>query len=217
MAVARSDSTDRALAKAVSVKTGSTHEIELFPGDWIAYVAAICAGLFCAVSLYWASGGTAGLRTVGGFAERMARASGSGSAMVIWVTVVVKAVGVILPLSLVRAWGRVVTRRWRAAACGAASVILVLYGGVQVISEALVELGMIRPGGSVDWVALRWHLELWDSWFLLWGLLLGTATWCFHLSGSGTRQGSNRLDGVLLRGLRTRGGIDSLPAHGPKD
>jgi hypothetical protein len=173
------DSADRRLPKAVSVKTGSTHEIESFPGYRIAYLAAICAGLFCAVSLYWASGGTAGLHTVGGFAERMARAGGSGSATVIWVTVVVKAVGVVLPLSLVRPWGRIVTPRWRAAACGAASVILVLYGGIQVISEALVELGMIRPASSVDWLALRWHLELWDSWFLLWGLLLGTATWCF--------------------------------------
>ena len=132
------------------MKTGSTHEIESFPGDWIAYVAAICAGLFCAVSLYWASGGTAGLHTVGGFAERMARAGGSQSTTVIWVTVVVKAVGVLLPLSLVRPWGRIVTRRWRAAACGAASVILVLYGGIQVIAEALVELGMYstcRLGG----------------------------------------------------------------------
>lgn len=164
------------------MNTGSTHEIESFPGDWIPYVAAICAGLFCAVSLYWACGGTAGLGTVGGYAERMARAGGSQSATVIWVTVVVKAVGVILPLSLVRPWGRMVTRRWRAAACGATSLILVLYGGIQVIAEALVELGMIRPAGSVDWVALRWHLELWDSWFLLWGLLLGTATWCFHCS-----------------------------------
>jgi hypothetical protein len=51
-----------------------------------------------------------------------------------------------------------------------------------VIAEALVELGVIRPAGSVDWLALRWHLELWDSWFLLWGLFLGTATWCFHCS-----------------------------------
>jgi hypothetical protein len=164
------------------VKTGSTREIETFPGDRIAYVAAICAGLFCAVSLYWASGGTVGLNTVGGFAERMSRSGGSQSATVIWVTVLVKAVGVILPLSLVRPWGRIVERRWRVAVCGAASVILVLYGGMQVIAEALVEFGMIRPAGSVDWVALRWHLELWDSWFLLWGLFFGTATWCFHRS-----------------------------------
>jgi hypothetical protein len=175
-------SADRRLPKAATVKTGSTREIETFPGDRIAYVAAICAGLFCAVSLYWASGGTVGLNTVGGFAERMSRSGGSQSATVIWVTVLVKAVGVILPLSLVRPWGRIVERRWRVAVCGAASVILVLYGGMQVIAEALVEFGMIRPAGSVDWVALRWHLELWDSWFLLWGLFFGTATWCFHRS-----------------------------------
>ena len=124
------------------MKTGSTREFESFPGDWIAYVAAVSAGLFCAVSLYWASGSTAGLQTVGGFAERMARAGGSRSATLIWVTVVVKAVGVILPLSLVRPSGRSYPDVG-GAACGAASVILVLYGGIQVISEALVELGVI--------------------------------------------------------------------------
>ena len=29
----------------------------------------------------------------------------------------------------------------------------------------------------VDWGALRWHLFLWDLWFLVWGLLLGVAAW----------------------------------------
>lgn len=28
---------------------------------------------------------------------------------------------------------------------------------------------------KVDWYALRWHLLLWDPWFLVWGLLLGAA------------------------------------------
>jgi len=36
--------------------------------------------------------------------------------------------------------------------------------------------GAIKPSGSVDWAALRWHLGLWDPWFLVWGLLLAAAT-----------------------------------------
>jgi hypothetical protein len=46
----------------------------------------------------------------------------------------------------------------------------------EVTAEALVETGAIKPSGSVDWTALRWHLELWDPWFLVWGLLLAVAT-----------------------------------------
>jgi FtsP/CotA-like multicopper oxidase with cupredoxin domain len=39
--------------------------------------------------------------------------------------------------------------------------------------------------GPVDWTALRWHLFLWDPWFLSWGLLLGVAAW--HYTRLSTR------------------------------
>jgi hypothetical protein len=37
--------------------------------------------------------------------------------------------------------------------------------------------GVIRPAGPVDRTALRWHVLVWDLWFLVWGLLLGVAAW----------------------------------------
>ena len=37
--------------------------------------------------------------------------------------------------------------------------------------------GAINPAGPVDRTALRWHVLLWDLWFLIWGLLLGVAAW----------------------------------------
>jgi len=51
--------------------------------------------------------------------------------------------------------------------------VLVVYGAAEVTAEALVETGVIKPSGSVDWTTLRW---LWDPWFLVWGLLLAAAT-----------------------------------------
>ena len=57
------------------------------------------------------------------------------------------------------------------------ALLLSLYGGVQVLGQALVKGGIITPAGPVDWPALRWHLFLWDPWFLVWGLLLGVAAW----------------------------------------
>jgi len=48
-----------------------------------------------------------------------------------------------------------------------------VYGGVLVVVGALVLTGVINRAGPVDRAALRWHVLVWDSWFLLWGLLLG--------------------------------------------
>jgi hypothetical protein len=54
--------------------------------------------------------------------------------------------------------------------------VLVLYGGASVVAGILVLSGAVHPPGPVDRNALRWHVELWDLWFLVWGLLLAVAT-----------------------------------------
>ncbi len=194
----------------------ATTRRDRFP--WEAYASGALAGLFAAVSAYWALGGTVGLRGVGGFAQRMAHTGGPTAAVVIWAAVAAKAGGAALSLSLVsgrkettraaggrtsrrgrrksvtaaqvvsararvRPWGAPIPRRWRAGIGGAAALVLTLYGAANVVGAALVELGVVSPGGAVDWTALRWHLGLWDPWFVVWGLLLGAATWRFLRSG----------------------------------
>ena len=143
--------------------------------------------MFAAVSLYWALGGTAGIGTIGHFAVQMARSRDARAQIVIWTVVILKALGALLPLSFVRPWGEALPRLWRGVVSGGAAAVLTLYGAVLVVSEALVELGATRPSGSVDRSALRWHMGLWDPWFLVWGLLLGLATWRF-LCYPGERQ-----------------------------
>ena len=49
------------------------------------------------------------------------------------------------------------------------------YGGLIVAAGALALSGTVQTGGA-DLGALRWHVAVWDVWFLPWGLLLGTAT-----------------------------------------
>ena len=82
----------------------------------------------------------------------------------------------LVALALVRPWGRVVPRRWLLAGAAAASALLVLYGAVNVAAGALVLSGVIHPAGSVDRTALRWHVGVWDLWFLVWGIVLAVAT-----------------------------------------
>ncbi len=83
----------------------------------------------------------------------------------------------LLALALARPCGRVVPRGLLLGAAWAASAVLTGYGGLLVAVGALVLTGVISPSGPVDRTALRWHVLVWDLWFLVWGLLLGVAAW----------------------------------------
>ena len=141
-----------------------------------AYGAAILAFAYALVSLYWASGGSGLVSTVGGYVERFAREGGAVPVLVAVAAAVVKIVGGLLALALVRPWGRVVPRQWLLTFSAVASALLVVYGALYVAGGALVLSGAVHPSGGVDRNALRWHVALWDLWFLVWGLLLAVAT-----------------------------------------
>jgi hypothetical protein len=141
-----------------------------------AYGAAIIAFAYALVSLYWAFGGDGLISTVGGYVQSFARQGGAGPVLVAAAATLAKVLGGFLALALVRPWGRVIPRPWLLTVAVAASAVLVLYGGAAVLAGVLVLSGAIHPSGAVDRNALRWHVELWDLWFLVWGLLLAVAT-----------------------------------------
>jgi Protein of unknown function (DUF3995) len=145
-------------------------------GATAAYAAAIVAFMYALVSLYWAVGGHGLVSTVGGYVEQFARRGGAVAVLVAVAATVAKVAGGLLALALVRPWGRVVPRRWLLLSSTGASVLLVAYGGLNVLVGALVLSGVIHPAGSVDRNALRWHVGVWDLWFLVWGIFLALAT-----------------------------------------
>ncbi len=53
--------------------------------------------------------------------------------------------------------------------------LLALYGGVLVLVGALVLADVIVPDGEVDERTLRWHVLVWDLWFVVWGVALAVA------------------------------------------
>src|SRR5215216_4618983 len=118
---------------------------------WAAYAACALALLSALLSFYWAAGGTIGLDTVGGAIEELDRARDPAG------------VALGIGAGLLKVAGGVLA--------------LALYGGLLVAVGALVLAGVIRPAGPVDRTALRWHVLVWDLWFLVWGLLLGVAAW----------------------------------------
>ena len=145
-------------------------------GTVAAYVAAVVAFAYALVSLYWAVGGHGLISTVGGYVEQFARRGGAVPVLVALAATVAKVAGGLLALALVRPWGRVVPRRWLLLGSTGASVLLVAYGGLYVLAGALVLSGVVHPAGSVDRTVLRWHVGVWDLWFLIWGILLALAT-----------------------------------------
>ena len=145
-------------------------------GTVTAYAAAIVALAYALMSLYWALGGHALVSTIGGYVEQFARRGGALPVLVAFAATLAKVVGGLLALALVRPWGRVVPRRWLLIGSAGASGLLVVYGGLNVLLGGLVLSGVIHPAGSVDRTALRWHVGVWDLWFLVWGILLALAT-----------------------------------------
>ena len=145
-------------------------------GSVAAYAAAVVAFTYALVSLYWAVGGHRLVSTVGGYVAQFARQGGAVPVLLALAATAAKVAGGLLALALVRPWGRVIPRRLLLAGATAVSVLLVGYGGLSVLLGALVLSGVIHPAGGVDRTALRWHVGVWDLWFLIWGILLALAT-----------------------------------------
>ena len=136
-----------------------------------ALAAAALAFLSALLTAYWTMGGTWLLSTVGGEAEALARRGGPAATTVGVVVVLLKLAGGCLALALVgRRRGRRTERLLEVAGL-AAGVLLAAYGGLLVLVGGLVLTGVVGPAPS-DTMPLRWHVLVWDPWFLMWGLLL---------------------------------------------
>ena len=147
---------------------------------WAAWAACVWALLFALMSFYWALGGELGVNTLGSGIQSLAH--DPGFIAIVWLTGVAKVVGGLFALTLVYPWPRWLPSSWRLALAWAGGVGLALYGGVQFVIEGLVLVGAIHVSGSVDWDGLRWHVWLWDPWWLLGGILFLLAAWQYQRS-----------------------------------
>lgn len=130
-------------------------------------LAAALAFASAAVTLYWTLGGTALLDTVGGKFEELARTRSLGALALAVAVVVAKVAAGLLALALLRR-----PRRLIVTISTVGGALLAVYGGVLVLVGALVLIGAINPSTPVDERSLRWHVLVWDLWFLIWGVAL---------------------------------------------
>ncbi len=144
----------------------------------IAWVALVVGVSYAAVSVYWGTGGTRLLSTVGGEFAQRGRDGSAAILFALWAAVALKLLAAVLPLALCHTvatgWAGPRSRRadrvrvfvWLEAS------ILVIYGGVLTTVDLLIQAGLIAPADHAEHRALAWHAYLWDPWFLIWGLLV---------------------------------------------
>jgi hypothetical protein len=142
-------------------------------GRGAAWTAGVLGLASAAVSAYWTAGGTALLDTVGGAVEQLARERSAAALLLGTGVVVAKLLAALLALALLGWPGRLV--RLLALLAG---VLLTLWGGANVLLGGAVLTGVLDLGPVADERALRWHVLVWDAWFLVWGVALLVAVRC---------------------------------------
>jgi Protein of unknown function (DUF3995) len=130
--------------------------------------AAAWAIAFAIPSFYWAAGGTAGLETVAATPDQAPYADQPAALAAVGVLKLLGA-GLAIALASVRPTAR--GRRALLAAGWIGGALLVIYGGASLIQHLLMEAGEVAISDSLDANAVRWHVLLWDPWWVLGGAL----------------------------------------------
>lgn len=145
-----------------------------------AYSACAWSFIFAAASFYWAAGGTAGAGTISETITELAQSA--WFAAVLWGTGLLKALVGILALALVRPWGNKLPRWMLLAGTWGTGILFTFYAGANLSVRGLMQAGIISTPESMLSEAARWHLLLWDPWWLLGGILYIVAAWKFSLN-----------------------------------
>src|SRR6185437_16481941 len=113
----------------------------------LAYAAAAMAVLSALPSVFWTLGGTLLLDTVGGSIEELARARSVAALVLGAASALAKFGAAVLALALVQPWGRRVPDRLLLAANAVVSVILITWGGANVLMGSLSLAGVVTADG----------------------------------------------------------------------
>ncbi|MFS1302153.1 DUF3995 domain-containing protein [Streptosporangium longisporum] len=138
---------------------------------WPGLAAAVWGFVFAVPSFYWAMGGMGGVEsTISPQLVELARRQDPGLIAVVWATGVLKVVGGVLGLALVRRrpWGRTANCLLQLMAWGA-GVLLAWHGALFVVQGLLVQAGLIEVNPESVPV-LRWYTYLWGPWFVAGGV-----------------------------------------------
>jgi hypothetical protein len=140
--------------------------------------AVACTAAYGALKLYWALGGSGGLRQAPLPARSIQEALAREPMAVAghWISVGLAIVGIGAAVATIHPWGRKLPRWVLIAPLSVLSVLMILRAVLQAIGDLQRLLGGASESAAYT---ARWDLTLWSPYFLLWGVLWGVLVYRF--------------------------------------
>lgn len=138
------------------------------------YVGVIWTVLFAAMSFYWATGGMIGVESLGGSIYQKALDRDPEFIPMVWVTGVVKLLGGIVLVLLLKRNLHPKLKKGISIICIAAGVFMILYGVANFITISLAGLNVLKF--DLSNYAIKWRLIFWEPFWVIGGV-------CYLCSG----------------------------------
>lgn len=144
---------------------------------WFAYIAAMWALAFALMSFYWAAGGTLGANTLATGIANLSEKRDFWFVAILWLTGALKLLGTFIAVKLAHPPFPLLPYRLSRLAAWLGGSFMILYGGANLTVRAIMAVRLLGTPDSMHSTAARWHLLLWDPWWLLGGLLFVSSAW----------------------------------------
>jgi hypothetical protein len=162
----------RKQSRAVSTQSGTL--------AWAGYAACVWCCVFAAMSFYWATGGIVGFVTLSPGIQKLALEPDPTFTAILWITGILKLVGGLLALALVRSWDRLIPRWMLLAVAWVGCVVMVVHGGDFLVRGMLWMSGVVNVPESVSATVIYGYALVWGPWWLLGGILFGATAWHYQ-------------------------------------
>ncbi|QSB06324.1 DUF3995 domain-containing protein [Natronoglycomyces albus] len=166
------------------MKTPSTSSPTTVPtplsANWAAWALIVWSVPFAALSFYWAAGGTWAAEQVSPDARDMVSERIWWFMLLLWMVAIVKLGYAAYALALMQDWGRIFPRWLLLLGGWGVGTVTALYGAGPLAMSLPVYLGINNHPNAPSPEILRWHVWLWQPYWILGGLLVLCAVFIYQ-------------------------------------
>jgi len=135
---------------------------------WFIVMGIVWTIVFAGMSFYWAMGGQHGVRSLGGAIYEMSLNPSPSFIVIVWLTGLIKVMGLILFLMLFIVWKKPAIIRTLYYIIKTVGALLFLYGFLNFITITLSALQLLDF--HLDSYATFWRLTFWEPFWMIGGI-----------------------------------------------
>lgn len=142
--------------------------MEIKRNNWFIAFGIVWTVVFAGMSFYWAMGGLLGVRSLGGSIYEMSLNPDPSFVIIVWLTGVVKLLGLLLLLMLFVPWKKPLLTRLLYYVTKMVGVLLFLYGFLNFITISLSAINVLKF--DLGSYATLWRLVFWEPFWMVGGV-----------------------------------------------